>query len=50
MKSSLRVCVDQMCTSLFVDEARYTPLGDRASAYIEPVEEGLLKVDVLVQE
>jgi len=31
-KSSLRVWVDQMCTSLLVDEARYTPFGDSASA------------------
>lgn len=50
VKSSLRVWVDQMCTSLFVDEARYTPFGDNASAYILPVEKLLLKVDVLVQE
>lgn len=50
VKSSLRVWVDQTCTSLLVDEARYTPFGDNASAWIFPVEVVLLKVDVLVQE
>jgi hypothetical protein len=32
VKRSLRVWVDQTCTSLLVDEARYTPFGDNASA------------------
>ena len=32
VKSNLRVWVDQTCTSLLVDEARYTPFGDNASA------------------
>lgn len=50
MKSSRRVWVDQTCTFLLVDEARYTPFGDNASAQIFPVEVPLLKVDVLVQE
>jgi hypothetical protein len=33
-----------------VDEAKYTPFEDSASAYIAPVEELLLKVDTLAQE
>ena len=50
VKSNLRVCVDQICTSLLIEAARYTPFEDSVSAEIAPVEEPLLKVDDLAHE